>query len=176
MSGSHMNFPFFTTYSRQSVCSHRVPPNTVDVVLSYCHACPLDDTLLAQLPYLQSKGVGVINASPLSMGLLSPQVCCLRCTQTPNFPFSYFPLFLRMSRVAMYSLLPLVSVILPRTFVPHTNGTQGPPVWHPAPPAVKEAAAAATAAAAAAGSDIAAVGLRAAVTIPQVCSRSTPVN
>ena len=46
----------------------------MDVVLSYCHACLLDDALLTVLPYLQSKGVGVVNASPLSMGLLSPQV------------------------------------------------------------------------------------------------------
>eukprot|EP00210_Caulerpa_lentillifera_P006703 g6405.t1 len=50
----------------------RVPPGTVDTVLSYCHHSLLDDTLLTEVPYLKSKGVGVINASALSMGLLSP--------------------------------------------------------------------------------------------------------
>jgi L-galactose dehydrogenase len=43
----------------------------VDTVLSYCHYT-LNDTSLADLfPYLQGKGVGVINASPLAMGLLT---------------------------------------------------------------------------------------------------------
>lgn len=50
------------------------PPGAVDVVLSYCHHHLADSTLVDDaLPYLQSKGVGVINASPLSMGLLTPQ-------------------------------------------------------------------------------------------------------
>ncbi|KAH9611662.1 hypothetical protein KSS87_018622 [Heliosperma pusillum] len=47
----------------------RVPPGTIDVILSYCHFCINDSTLEDLLPYLKSKGVGVINASPLSMGL-----------------------------------------------------------------------------------------------------------
>lgn len=47
----------------------RVPPGTLDVILSYCHYCINDSTLEDLLPYLKSKGVGVINASPLSMGL-----------------------------------------------------------------------------------------------------------
>jgi L-galactose dehydrogenase len=43
----------------------------VDTVLSYCHYC-LNDTALADLvPYLNGKGVGIINASPLGMGLLT---------------------------------------------------------------------------------------------------------
>lgn len=49
----------------------RVPPGTIDVVLSYCHYCLNDSTLEDLLPYLKSKGVGVIYASPLSMGLLT---------------------------------------------------------------------------------------------------------
>ncbi|KAE9607152.1 hypothetical protein Lal_00026008 [Lupinus albus] len=49
----------------------RVPPGTVDVVLSYCHHCINDSTLEDIIPYLKSKGVGIINASPLSMGLLT---------------------------------------------------------------------------------------------------------
>ncbi|CAM6117508.1 unnamed protein product [Calypogeia fissa] len=51
----------------------RVPPGTINVILSYCHYS-LNDVLLANsLPYLKSKGVGVISASPLSMGLLTDQ-------------------------------------------------------------------------------------------------------
>lgn len=43
----------------------------LDFVLSYCHYC-LNDTALADLvPYLRKKNVGVINAAPLGMGLLS---------------------------------------------------------------------------------------------------------
>jgi len=49
----------------------RVPPGSVDVILSYCHYS-INDTLLEDLlPYLKSKGVGIITASPLSMGLLT---------------------------------------------------------------------------------------------------------
>ncbi|CAG9464025.1 unnamed protein product [Pedinophyceae sp. YPF-701] len=51
----------------------RVPAGTVDTVLSYCHNS-LNDTALSDfMPYLKQKGVGVISASPLSMGLLTPQ-------------------------------------------------------------------------------------------------------
>ncbi|KAI4296489.1 hypothetical protein L6164_036442 [Bauhinia variegata] len=49
----------------------RVPPGTVDVILSYCHHCINDSSLEALIPYLKSKGVGIINASPLAMGLLT---------------------------------------------------------------------------------------------------------
>ncbi|CAN4111996.1 unnamed protein product [Withania somnifera] len=49
----------------------RVPPGTVDVILSYCHYSINDSTLEDLLPYLKSKGVGVISASPLAMGLLT---------------------------------------------------------------------------------------------------------
>ncbi|XP_047341452.1 L-galactose dehydrogenase [Impatiens glandulifera] len=49
----------------------RIPPGTVDVVLSYCHYCINDSSLEDLLPYLKNKGVGIINASPLSMGLLT---------------------------------------------------------------------------------------------------------
>ncbi|GAB4454166.1 MAG: aldo/keto reductase [Armatimonadaceae bacterium] len=44
----------------------------VDVVLSYCHYNLLDTSLETLLPYLHARNIGVINASPLSMGLLSP--------------------------------------------------------------------------------------------------------
>ncbi|NUP98242.1 MAG: aldo/keto reductase [Armatimonadetes bacterium] len=42
----------------------------VDTILSYCHCSLNDTTLLDLLPYLQRHEVGVISASPLSMGLL----------------------------------------------------------------------------------------------------------
>ncbi|KAJ7248911.1 hypothetical protein O6H91_16G059200 [Diphasiastrum complanatum] len=49
----------------------RVEPGTIDVVLSYCHLSLNDTTLLESIPYLKGKKVGIINASPLSMGLLT---------------------------------------------------------------------------------------------------------
>jgi L-galactose dehydrogenase len=46
----------------------RVP---VDTILSYCRYSLNDDALAGMVPYFAGKGVGVISASPLSMGLLS---------------------------------------------------------------------------------------------------------
>ena len=43
----------------------------VDTILSYCHYSLNDTSLEGLIPYLQAKRVGIINASPLSMGLLS---------------------------------------------------------------------------------------------------------
>jgi L-galactose dehydrogenase len=43
----------------------------VDTVLSYCHYSLNDASLGSLIPYLQQKGVGIISASPLSMGLLT---------------------------------------------------------------------------------------------------------
>lgn len=49
----------------------RVGPGIVETVLSFCRY-ELNDTALAdELPYYQQKGVGVINASPTGMGLLT---------------------------------------------------------------------------------------------------------
>ena len=44
---------------------------TVESVLCFCHYCLNDDLLLEYLDFLEERGIGVINASPLSMGLLS---------------------------------------------------------------------------------------------------------
>jgi aryl-alcohol dehydrogenase-like predicted oxidoreductase len=44
---------------------------SLDVILSYCHYSLNDSSLLNILPLLEQKQVGLINASPLSMGLLS---------------------------------------------------------------------------------------------------------
>jgi L-galactose dehydrogenase len=46
-------------------------PGLVDVILSYCHHTLADTSLDTLLPYLHARNVGVINASPLGMGLLS---------------------------------------------------------------------------------------------------------
>jgi len=43
----------------------------VDTVLSYCHYSLNDSSLEHLVPYLKSRGVGIISASPLSMGLLT---------------------------------------------------------------------------------------------------------
>ena len=48
-----------------------VPAGTVESVLNFCHYCLCDDKLLDFLDFFESRGIGVINASPLSMGLLS---------------------------------------------------------------------------------------------------------
>lgn len=48
-----------------------VPEGTVESVLNFCHYCLCDDKLLDFLDFFGSRGIGVINASPLSMGLLS---------------------------------------------------------------------------------------------------------
>lgn len=51
----------------------QVGPGIVETVLSFCRY-ELNDTALADwLPYFESKGVGVINASPTGMGLLTPR-------------------------------------------------------------------------------------------------------
>lgn len=49
----------------------RVPEGTVESVLNFCHYTLNDDKLLDFLDYFEQHGIGVINASPLSMGLLS---------------------------------------------------------------------------------------------------------
>ncbi|MDR1882407.1 MAG: aldo/keto reductase [Prevotella sp.] len=50
-----------------------VPEGTVESVLSFCHYCLNDDALIDYLDYFEQKGIGVINASPFSMGLLTEQ-------------------------------------------------------------------------------------------------------
>ncbi len=47
------------------------PAGTVESILSFCHYTLNDDSLVDYLDYFESKRVGVINASPYSMGLLT---------------------------------------------------------------------------------------------------------
>lgn len=48
-----------------------VPDGTVESILSFCHYTLNDDSLTDYLDYFHSKNIGVINASPYSMGLLT---------------------------------------------------------------------------------------------------------
>lgn len=49
----------------------RVPQGTMESVLCFCHYCLNDDMLTDYFDYFESKGIGIINASPFAMGLLS---------------------------------------------------------------------------------------------------------
>jgi L-galactose dehydrogenase len=49
----------------------RIPSGTLEVCLSYCHYCLNDRTLVSILPQMEKHNVAVINASCLSMGLLT---------------------------------------------------------------------------------------------------------
>lgn len=47
------------------------PAGTVESVLNFCHYCLCDDKIVDFLDFFEANNVGVISASPLSMGLLS---------------------------------------------------------------------------------------------------------
>lgn len=49
----------------------RVGSEVVEVILSFCHYELNDSSLETILPYCKTRGVGVINASPTGMGLLT---------------------------------------------------------------------------------------------------------
>ncbi|MDR1814979.1 MAG: aldo/keto reductase [Tannerella sp.] len=66
----HVGITNLTLSHLKYVIDH-VPEGTVETVLSFCHYCLNDDALLDYIDYFHSKGVGVINASPFSMGLLT---------------------------------------------------------------------------------------------------------
>jgi aryl-alcohol dehydrogenase-like predicted oxidoreductase len=46
-------------------------PGTVECLLNFCHYCLCDDKLVDFLDFFEENGVGVSNASPFSMGLLT---------------------------------------------------------------------------------------------------------
>lgn len=47
------------------------PKGTVESVLNFCHYCLCDDKIVDFLDFFEEHEVGIISASPLSMGLLS---------------------------------------------------------------------------------------------------------
>ena len=47
------------------------PEGSVESVLNFCHYCLNDDKLVDFLEFFESRGIGVISASPFSMGLLT---------------------------------------------------------------------------------------------------------
>ncbi|MFT3869635.1 MAG: aldo/keto reductase [Nibricoccus sp.] len=49
----------------------RVPKGIVEAILSFCHYELNDNSLASLLPYCAERGIGVINASPTGMGLLT---------------------------------------------------------------------------------------------------------
>lgn len=46
-------------------------PGVVESILNFCHYTLNDDALIDYLDFFEQRGIGVVNASPLSMGLLS---------------------------------------------------------------------------------------------------------
>lgn len=66
----HVGITNLTLRHFKYVIDH-VPAGTVESVLSFCHYCLNDDALTDYLDYFEEHGVGVINASPFSMGLLT---------------------------------------------------------------------------------------------------------
>ncbi len=48
-----------------------VPEGTIESVMNFCHFCLNDDKLIDFLDFFEAHGVGVLNASPFSMGLLT---------------------------------------------------------------------------------------------------------
>ena len=66
----HVGITNLTLRHFKYVIEH-VPYGTVETVLSFCHYCLNDDSLEDYLYYFESRGIGVINASPFSMGLLT---------------------------------------------------------------------------------------------------------
>ena len=67
---SHVGITDLQLENLQWVIDH-VPAGTVETVLNFCHYCLCDDKLTDYLDYFEAHGIGIINASPLSMGLLS---------------------------------------------------------------------------------------------------------
>ena len=49
----------------------RLPSGIIETILSYCHYELNDSSLMEIVPAMTQRGIGVINASPLGMGLLS---------------------------------------------------------------------------------------------------------
>jgi Aldo/keto reductase family len=155
-------------------CSNscRVPAGSVQLVLSYCHHALNDRSMRELLPYLREKGVGVVNGSVLSMGLLTNKVLntaalALHCfCQVVAVPCRLSQACSRdlQHAVAATSITPPGAAGYgPATCDAPGRAVQGPPDWHPAPQEVKEAAAKAAQHARDAGVDIAKLAIMDAV-------------
>tara|TARA_B110000211_G_scaffold2433_3_gene2986 strand:- start:2887 stop:3813 length:927 start_codon:yes stop_codon:yes gene_type:complete len=46
-------------------------PIQIDVILTYGHGCLINNTLNTIIPFLKLRNIGIVNASPLCMGLIS---------------------------------------------------------------------------------------------------------
>ncbi|MBO4757994.1 MAG: aldo/keto reductase [Bacteroidales bacterium] len=67
---SHVGITDLQPENLQWVVEH-VPAGTVESILCFCHYCLNDDLMTEYFDWFESRGIGIINASPLSMGLLS---------------------------------------------------------------------------------------------------------
>jgi len=90
----HIGITNLTLRHFKYVIDH-IPAGTVETVLSFCHYCLNDDSLTDYLPFFEKHGIGVINASPFSMGLLTergapdwhpaPQPLQVLCSRAAEF-------------------------------------------------------------------------------------------
>ena len=67
---SHVGITDLQLENLKWVIEH-VPAGTVESVLNFCHYCLCDDKIVDFLDFFEANHVGIISASPLSMGLLS---------------------------------------------------------------------------------------------------------
>lgn len=67
---SHVGITDLQLENLRWVIEHTAP-GTVESILNFCHYCLNDDKLADFLDFFEANNIGVINASPLSMGLLS---------------------------------------------------------------------------------------------------------
>ena len=67
---SHVGITDLQLENLKWVIEHCQQP-VVESILNFCHYTLNDDALTDYLDFFEQKGVGIINASPLSMGLLS---------------------------------------------------------------------------------------------------------
>ncbi|MBO5686349.1 MAG: aldo/keto reductase [Alistipes sp.] len=67
---SHVGITDLQLENLKWVIEH-VPAGTVESVLNFCHYCLCDDKIVDFLDFFEANNVGIISASPLSMGLLS---------------------------------------------------------------------------------------------------------
>ena len=70
VAGKHVGITDLQLENLKWMVEH-VPAGTVESVLNFCHYCLNDDKLVDFLDFFEAHGIGVINASPFSMGLLT---------------------------------------------------------------------------------------------------------